>query len=246
MTIIKPHIPLTAYIFTGGRATFEWAYKSFEQQTVSVPIHTYRNMPLVKAMNDLLDNCPTRYFIKIDDDFFMHPRAIEYMTWCIFNATGKIKSKAGLWEWKLYEHWSDTKPWSFKIYDANLARQFGGFQDAAQGRIDWKFEKNLMKKNFNRQQDQSVVSLHAASPFVDDQLSHEKFWTDNNRSGGLEPRKGSHHENKVKKMRAYKVPLETQFLKRVKWIENNNEPNNKFKMFLKNVPIGEVSPRKQK
>lgn len=246
MNKVEPHIPLTAYIFTGGRSTFQWAYKSFEEQTVSLPIHVYENMPLIDAMNDVLEKCPTRYFVKIDDDFFMHPRAIEYMSWCVLHAPEQKKKQTGLWEWRLFEHWSSSLIWSFKVYDSKRVRSLGGFSAAAQGRIDWRYEKAMEKAKLKREKDYSVISIHAATPDKEDQLQHENFWKNNNRSGDLEPRKGSHHTCKIEKMRKYDVSLYEQFQKRIEWIESNGNGNQRFLSFLKNVPIGEVSPRSKK
>ena len=243
MNKVEPHIPLTAYIFTGGRPSFEWAYKSFEEQTVSMPIFEYHNRPLVDAMNEVLDKCPTRYFVKIDDDFLMHPRAIEYMSWCLLHAPEQKKKQAGLWEWRLFEHWSLATPWSFKVYDKKRVKALGGFKAAKQGRIDWNYEKEMQKRKLNREQDFSIISLHAASPGEESQIQHENFWKSHSRSGNLEPRKGSHHTYKVKQMRRYDVPLSEQFANRVEWIEGRNERKHRFHMFLRNVPIGEAEPQ---
>lgn len=245
MKKVDPHIPLTAYIFTGGRSTFEWAYKSFEEQTVSLPIHVYRDMPLVDAMNNILSTCPTRYFVKIDDDFLMHPRAIEYMSWCLLHAPAQKKRQAGLWEWRLFEHWSQTMPWSFKVYDSKRVKSLGGFRSAQQGRIDWEYENAMKKAKLNREQDFSIISLHAAPHDKYDQIEHENFWKKNNRSGKLEPRKGSHHKYKTRKMRQYKISLSEQFDKRIEWIEESNNREHKFHTFLKNVPIGDPSPKRK-
>jgi glycosyltransferase involved in cell wall biosynthesis len=235
---VSTHIPMTAYIFTGGRPTFEWARKSFEEQTVTLPIFEYHNRPLVDAMNEVLDKCPTRYFVKIDDDFLMHPRAIEYMSWCISSYSDQYKKHVGLWEWHLYEHWSNEFQWSFKVYDAKRARSLGGFRAAKQGRIDWFYEKAMMNNGLIRKQDKSPISLHAAVPSVEDQLAHEEFWRSNNDSGELLPRRGSHHNFKVRKMRAYDVPLSEQYANRKKWIEEIMKPKCRFAYFLKNIPIG--------
>lgn len=211
-----------AYILTNGRSSFKYCLDSLEQQTVPIKIHVIKNMSMLDAMNSIIkDSNVSRYFIKVDDDFIFHPRAIEYLQDHVpFNDGIAMKY------WHLFDVSMRKKIESVKIYDSKRARHVGGFRARSSGRVDPPFLEDVRKAGLKCVKDPSMIALHACAPSKE-QLLYEKIWASN------APAR-VHVKHNRKEMLNCNKSLDDQFDNRIEWIEASNPRKNSFSNFLRN------------
>lgn len=190
---------LEIFIYTNGRSSFDFSLKSIECQSVVPKINIVEDMTMIKAINHSLSKCSSKYFMKIDDDFLLHTRAVEFM-WSEFLELSNDNT-AMMW-WHLWENWSRNKIQSIKIYNRDLARKVGFVADG-EGRIDITFIGRTRKNGFDMIRRESMVAIHGCSPWQE-QLEYLKTWKEQAKSG-------RHSKIRTGLMRSYNIPLQRQF-----------------------------------
>jgi len=77
--IIDLREKFNVFIITNGRSTFEYCHEAIKGQIgVLVNIHIVRDRKWVDANNYCLANCPSKYFLRVDDDMMLHPKALLF------------------------------------------------------------------------------------------------------------------------------------------------------------------------
>ena len=192
---------IDVFIVTNERSTFNYCYQSLINQSVDFRLSVIKNMSNEKALNTMLNNCESDYFLKVDDDFFLHPLAVEYMVSQIYESKNIV-----VWWWHLYETWTSKIVEAIKIYNKKRVKLIGGFKSSHTGRVDPVFYKEITKWNLRAKENSGVLALHACSTWKE-QLYYKELW---NKSALI---KGSHKKLNEEEMRLYseKVSPKDQF-----------------------------------
>ena len=70
--MVNVHDDLQIFVVTNERSTFPFVLKGLDEQTINdLDVHVIKNMKWVDALNAIVDQCTTGYFIRCDDDFFL-------------------------------------------------------------------------------------------------------------------------------------------------------------------------------
>jgi len=138
-------------------------------QSVKVPIHVISGKKWVQANNEALDLVEADYFLRVDDDMFLHPRALEFM---LHNHHGHIAHTA-----KLYEHWAKRVGGKVRLYNRHKVKAIGGFRPNALGKIDRTFARDAQINchRITTVDKHSPVGIHACGT-LSDQKRYQKLW----------------------------------------------------------------------
>ena len=152
---------LEAYIYTNGRSTLKYCLSSLQEQTVLGKISVFKNQNLLVALNKTLETTQATHFVKIDDDFVLHPRALEYM-WEQFQNFEDMK-KVGLYCCQLWEDWTHKPIMGVKIYSVDLLKQIGGFFSDKYGKVDLEsidaLDIRAFKENMNELSEKGFTKI---------------------------------------------------------------------------------------
>lgn len=189
-------------LITNGRSTFGFAMESLRQQTYRTQVMIVQGMRWIDAVNFGLNHVMKPYMLRVDDDMFLHPRALEFMV-------DTMPKDSVMHRGQLYEHYTKMVAGRVKIYNVEKTKKVG-FRTNRLGKIDRCFEEDTQKKNMKITiaDKNSPIGLHACAPW-EEMLEYEKLW------GHKKSRRGS--------MKVYDVPVERQFEKRIKIIERYNK-----------------------
>lgn len=205
---------IEAFIFTNGRSTFDHCLSSTKEQSVLERIGVFSNTVLVNALNSALTQCKCSHFVKVDDDFIFHPRAIEYM-WKRFLKLPD-NGKIGIYCSHLWEDWTKKPISGVKIYSVRALNYVGGFIADRHGKVDKSVSARLIYSGYQIYRDPSVVGLHACGAW-EEQLRYEQIW---NGQASV-----SHLKSTRNEMQRYQVPLIEQVQLRTRFIEEYNGKN---------------------
>ncbi len=167
---------LEMFIITNGRSTFDWVLKSAKAQTVDIHITVIRDMKWMDALNTCLVASKSKFYFRVDDDVFLHPKAVQYYQYRLQNCS----KTWGVYECKLWEDWTHKPAGSLKAYNTKIAKKVG-FKANRFGKVDKVFSSILPKHGYKRIKDKSMVGLHACST-IEDQKKYRDLWRYNNAS----------------------------------------------------------------
>jgi hypothetical protein len=148
------------YVISHERSTLPFCLKALEEQTLSVPSCVYLNVESADATNDIVKNCDCNYFLRLDDDMFLHPAALEYLQYkCSELATEAMVA------FRLYDTVFQTAKWcgTVKLYNTEACRNYV-FEDPGDWSLDIRFMRYLEKNNMPWVQCDSVLGVHANIP----------------------------------------------------------------------------------
>jgi len=207
---------LQIFVVTNERSTFPYVLEGLEQQTVdNLDVKVIKNMKWVDALNSIVDQCTTKYFIRCDDDFFLHPCAINFM----FNTMIK-KEEAIMGCYKLWEDWSARVSGGVKIYNTKSVRKLGGFEENHRGSVDGKFSKKIKKSKYTETGSKmSVLGIHARAT-LEEMMEYERIW---NEKVGKVFTKWKPNKKTTKQMKRYTKTVEEQFTMRISLLRKLNK-----------------------
>lgn len=166
---------LTVFSFTNGRSTFEQSIRSLmDSSDLKEQIAVLPNMQFLEATAQCVETCETPYFLKLDDDFILHPQALAYMRDRVL--AYPRPEELGIYYCHLWEDWTSRVRESVKIYNVEALRKIGGFQPDHLGKVDRTTLARLEQAGFKIVADPSVVALHACGSW-DEQLEYERLWS---------------------------------------------------------------------
>lgn len=218
---------LECFVYTNGRSTYDccisYLKKSIQKAysaQVEFPkqIKVFRDVKLIDAMNHTLSICQGTHFMKVDDDFVLHPSAIFHMLKCLCTP---IDQNIAMYNWHLWEVWTNRIVSGIKIYSVEALKSIGGFAVDKYAKVDKITHTRLREAGFKLQKDASVIGLHTCGTW-EEQRQYEKLW---NIAAEVEYKKSTHNEQKQ-----YNVPI----LEQVKYIDTgflerlNQKNNTKF------------------
>lgn len=169
---------IEAAIFTNGRSSFPRMLESVNRQTSPFVHHTISGMDIVDAMNSALDKCSSEYFVKIDDDFMLHPLAFAFIEECIEK---HAREDVAFYWWHLWDFAERKSIQSLKVYNTKLAKKVG-FRSDERGRIDLCFIHDTKEKGLKSLSYTDVLAVHAQCP-VEDEREYQKMWAKLSSSG---------------------------------------------------------------
>lgn len=201
---------------TNGRSTAEYALQSIQEQTVRKQIMVVENKRWLDAVNFGLYHVHEPYMLRVDDDMFLHPRALEFML-------ETMPKDSAMHRAPLYEHYSKMVAGKVRIYKVKVAKRIGGFKANRLGKIDRIYKAEVEKGGYKitTAGKKSAVGLHACAPW-NEMVGYEALW--------------GHKKQRRENMKRYKLSVEDQYSKRVKIIERYNRQNRtKFWEYLKSA-----------
>jgi hypothetical protein len=202
------------FVITNGRSTYEYVIKSLENQNVAIDITSIKDMRWVDALNKIFDLCTTPYFIRCDDDFFMHPYSVSFM----YDTICK-KEDAVMGEFKLWEDWSKRISGGVKIYNTQRTIELGKFKENHRGSVDGNFSQAIKNSKYSTTGSKgSVLAIHARAS-LDEMLQYEKIWNDNENKTFI---KWKPDKKTTKQMLKYKKSVEDQFNMRINKLRKIN------------------------
>lgn len=154
-------------LITSGRSTWSHALEAAVVQGAGV--HVIRDKSWVEANNLALETVNTPCFMRVDDDMFLHPKALAFM----LSGYGGAIAHTG----KLYEHYTRRVAGKVKLYNIAKVRAIGGFRPNVLGKIDRTFERDAKSKchRITTADKFGPVGLHACGEW-EEQLEYEKMW----------------------------------------------------------------------
>ena len=162
---------LTIFSITNGRQSHRYSLQSVKEAASDVEIVVVENKSWLDALAYCVNFCRTQYFLRVDDDFIMHPKSILYIKKCIENAP-----KFGVLYWMLWETFTYRVRESIKVYSVDALKTIGGFHaDPISGKVDRITNPMLEKYGYAVVSNPSVLALHVCSTW-DDQRQYEKLW----------------------------------------------------------------------
>jgi len=216
---------LTIFCFTNGRSTFKYSAQSItESLDLSDRVVVLANMNFLDAMARCVAECETPYFLKVDDDFILHPKALTYMRERVL--AYPRPEELGIYYFHLWEDWTSRVRESIKIYNVEALRKIGGFQPDHLGKVDRTTLVKLEQAGFKIVADAGVVALHACGTW-EEQLEYERLWS---AGAGKSYQKPTHDA-----MKAYcgTKSLDEQYAMRLGFLEAvNRQLDTPFHRFL--------------
>lgn len=196
---------LECFVYTNGRSTYDYCMQYLQlavgevgASELSRKIRVFRDVKLVDAVNRTLDICQAAYFIKVDDDFILHPLAIKHMVKCLCTP---IDRNIAMYDWHLWEVWTNRVISGIKIYSIEALKSIGGFTADSYAKFDKTTNIKLEEAGFKLQKDSSVLGLHACGTWKE-QRRYEELWSN---AAKFEYEKSTHIEQK-----RYNVPISEQ------------------------------------
>ena len=159
---------IDVFIITNGRSTFDYCNKSVDsQKEVKFKKHIIKDMDWQSAHDYMLDNCSSKFALRVDDDMLLHPLALKFMYKCVKNQ----KDDVALRGWRLWEPWSNKVCKGIKVYNHKIAKKIG-FKLDNLGKIDKPFTANAENKGYKIKYTKDVVAIHSCGEFEE----HLKYW----------------------------------------------------------------------
>jgi len=209
------------YSITNGRSTHAYSYKSILKNSGISDVILIENKTWKDALAYCVDTCDTNYFLRVDDDFILHPKAILYMNTCI------VDSNVAVYFWRLWEDHSHSIIHAIKVYSINALRNIGGFKFDYMGKVDMATHKFLKKSGYKVVEDKSILAIHACGT-KEEQIKYNELWKKQSKNYTKARFASSLLYDKSIK---YQYDLRTNFLEKLnkkhntpfaKWLDENN------------------------
>lgn len=221
--MIKLNGIIDVFIITNGRSTFPYCMKSVKSQKgVEFKLSLIRDMGWQEAHEKMLEDCSSKFALRVDDDMLLHPMALQFMYKCVKNQSDKIALRG----WRLWEPWSNKICKGIKVYNYEIARKIG-FKLDHLGKIDKPFTKNAEKAGYQIKYSKDIVAIHSCGDFKE----HLKYWEMRGESDG--PQFRDKHKWAKDLMENCGLSLEDQYNLNKRFIrEENNKRGTEFGDFL--------------
>jgi len=179
-------------------------------------------MKWIDANNKILEMCESKYFLRVDDDMLLHPRAMEYM-WSRVDGQGDHMAIRVFLLWECYKNMAVK---GVKVYSHGPTRKLG-FKACPLGKIDGIFSRRVEKSKYKMKTDKNVVGIHSCST-VEEHLKYALMRGED--SGKKFPKK----RKRIKKfIGRYQKTLDEQYEMRDGFLHDlGKETNSIFYRFL--------------
>jgi len=215
---------IEAFVITNGRSTFKYALRSMEEQSEKIKITVIRNMKWIDAVNECVKVCGNQYFVRVDDDMFLHPHYVSYIIRVL-----KRNKNVCMYSCRLWEDWQHKIAGTVKVYNTMLVEKMGGFRASKFGRIDKKFSALANKRKMLIVKDISIVGIHSCATFKE-QERYRKLWAKENAVA-----KFIRPPAYLKAQRKYSKTLDEQYALLDRLKKKNKRVGTRFYRFLRKV-----------
>ncbi len=157
-------------VLTNGSTSLEWTMRSLDNQTVKRPVRVMKDMQVIDAMRAFISECETDYFVKVDDDFHLHPYAIEFLEWLL-----DLIPQSSLYVCNLWEPWARRFRRGIKVYQLEDLKNIPLRAKPGTGRIDRNYLNDLVEQNKKVVIDHSTVGIHSLRE-EEDRKKYTKLW----------------------------------------------------------------------
>ncbi|MFW6130165.1 MAG: hypothetical protein ACOC56_03200 [Atribacterota bacterium] len=153
---VKASSFISAFIITNGRSSYKYCKKSIDnQKNISFKVSVISDVDWVDANNKILELCDTEYFLRVDDDYLLHPLAVSYTCNDIAYMNKYFDPiKPTIYTWRLWDFIKKCENYGIKAYEFINAKNIG-FRTSPEmeiqkygyvrGKIDFVFGVNAKK-----------------------------------------------------------------------------------------------------
>lgn len=213
---------LEVFVITNGRSTFDSVIRSLKEQSNPIKVTVVRDMVWVDALNECVKLCESEFFIRVDDDMFLHKFAVDYYR----SKIPKLKNKCGIYVCRLWEEWSSKPINGLRMYRTSLARKIT-FKPSKLGKVDKIYRKTMSKMGYEEFRDKAIVGVHALSSEAD-QLKYRDLWRDKNSQLSQSEFKKT-FDNKIHRVN---ISIENQYFLLTKMRKINSKHKTKYDKFI--------------
>ena len=173
---------LELFILTNGASSYEYTMQSLEAQTYKCKMTTISGMRIDDAMNACHAKCESDYYMVVNDDMYLHPKAVQFYHGFI----QRFGRRMGLFACMLWEPWPrHMLVQCLKVFNRGIARQIG-FSCDRRGKVDRVFLSGLRRFRFPVHIDEkSVVAMHLMRSRRD-QVKYRELWVKNSKVSSVE------------------------------------------------------------
>ena len=207
-----------AFIFTNGAEIAKHCEQCLKAQTVPCPYRIIQGKSLLDAIQFAMEESVSDFFIKLDDDMLLHPRAIEYLTPRL--RVCRERRNLAMYGCRLWEPWGNRTIRCIKAYKTKACRDIG-FRSDKRGKIDRAFVADMTQKGYRHLQDRSVIAVHGLRS-LSDQQQYRRLWAKNAGKTVSELRSVDKDQTRI-------VSVVPSYNKQVKWIRKIDTVNEKTK-----------------
>lgn len=113
---------LTVFVISAGfNPNYADCIKALEKQSATFQIDIIKDYsPMHVAFQEMLKRCKTDYYVEIDEDMILKPRAIEMM----YNTISTVDEKCVMVGYKLHDHHINFNIYGVKIYKHNIFKNY--------------------------------------------------------------------------------------------------------------------------
>jgi len=160
---------IKTYSITNGKSTHTFSYESLLACGCS-DIVVVKNKMWKEALSFCVESCNCSHFLRVDDDFILHPKAFTYMKTCI-----KKEQNTAVYFWQLWEDYSKNIVHAIKVYSIDALRKIDGFKFNSLGKTDRETHRVLMEAGYEIKEDKSILAIHACGN-KQEQQQYNELW----------------------------------------------------------------------
>lgn len=218
---------IDVFIITNGRKSFPYALKCLqEQKNVVFDLKIIENEKWIDACNKCLNNSVFPFYIRVDDDMFLHNRAIEFFSHLMEN--GDCSNKVII-NCKLWEPGRKRVISGIKMYNRALTKKTG-FKLDKRGKVDKLFRKKSAKLGFSYSGNKnSVIGIHAACSLAEN-MKYVKLRGENNDKTFSDKIKDLKALDKASRVLTFEKQVDLLYTEVLK---ENNRLKSRFNNFIK-------------
>ena len=157
-----PETAFDIYLCSHGRSSLPFAIKSIEQQSVPITTHLFAYKELPDITNHACKTCKKDFFLRVDEDMFLHPRAVEFISY-VCKKVVKNEPNVPMIPFMVYDVDSGKPIQSVKLYHTKIAK-LHRFNDPGTWSMDNNFIYFLRDMCLHWKMESSVVAIHASIP----------------------------------------------------------------------------------
>jgi len=162
---------LDVYVISHKRDTLSYCLKCLAAQTYANIACVYIDIESADATNDIVQNTTAPFFLRVDDDMYLHKKAVAYI-----NEVCRDNKHSPMLAFKLYDTALASSSWcgTVKAYNTDVCRNYV-FTDNGDWSLDHNFVTYLRQQNCKYYEDASVVGLHAHLAKADTEVYLKKL-----------------------------------------------------------------------
>ncbi len=158
---------LTIYSLTNGRSTHRYSIRSLGDTDCIL----IKNKDFTSAFKTCLNTCQTEYFLTLDDDMFLHPKALEYIEQTIIRSSKTV----GMFFWYLWEDYTQSTRQCIRVYRTDAVKDIGGFKFLSDGKTGAATLKVLRDSGWLIHEDKSILAIHARGT-LEETIEYYNLW----------------------------------------------------------------------